>query len=1063
MCHRKFIMKPSRLTLIYGRNGSGKSAILEAIHLAFGGLGRERQELLRDFIRYGKTRSLIRLKLNNSVALPGIGVIYLDPKLRQNSEVIIERIIKPELTIYKINGQKATKEEVVTLLSKVNISPKNPFFFVPQEKITKLLEMKPEERLDAIMAGLGLLELKRALSKLKDEIRGYEKRKSEIKREIEELQKNLEEQKKVLASVESAIQTLKNYYVYKLALLYKKRLRYLEEEEELLKKIDELEKRIKDHENFINTLPDKLANISKEIGQMQEEKAKIIAEDPELDRKIRELEEREKELSLKIKNLDSKRANILEKMETILKKWRVSTLEDMESLLKSNEERLVKLEELIEKADETRQIRELEKTLNIKKKELKELERIRVEYIKKFEEIMNLLDPSGNVLKVYNFVVKEGLTDEVQGPLILEIAFNIDNTKLKQYAYAIERALDRKILKSFVALSWRALRKLMVIIKRLGRDPPTVFFFGHGRGMWSGEHQFAHFLYAVPEEIFDKFEERRIKIMEKLSSLSSYERSAFICLLPQLIDAPQATKAIIEYFAGSTALVSNLDAGISLMRNIELDRIVTIDGEVVQRYPVGEGAIYSMLPKIENPTENPEESLIYRAREFKMQEFRRKKRDLDDAISNLRDEIRNLERQISILENNLPTKIRNLWLERSKLKDAISELRHDILYLVTAYKERNRLPEQIRKLESQLDKIEKQIVDLCKKKDLYAKRLVEIDSKIGQFEKYKETLISQKGKIMAELEKMREDVTILKSKVETIRRFKNSIEGEIDSLKREIRALTLVVWSTLSSNREHNVNDVLEKEIVEPAALIIKEMSESELEEIIKNFDEKGIADLRFDIISREEKIRAIEQIRSKLEKHKAELNTIERSIESARRLAEKTLNRLLARLREKIRELSENYKYVLSKIGAKGDVQLVGDKIDQMCLKITIDLHRNKPVDISEGAFSSGEKTLAIFAFIIALFLTSPTPILILDEFDVYLDDLMVALAAKILKEVLLDLKYVQCILTTTHRVELMRVADVIINLVYDESAKSTTSYVVPKRRIEKIVSRGSIASIQP
>ena len=131
--------------------------------------------------------------------------------------------------------------------------------------------------------------------------------------------------------------------------------------------------------------------------------------------------------------------------------------------------------------------------------------------------------------------------------------------------------------------------------------------------------------------------------------------------------------------------------------------------------------------------------------------------------------------------------------------------------------------------------------------------------------------------------------------------------------------------------------------------------------------------------------------------------------------------------------------------------------------MEITIDLHRDSPVDISRGAFSSREKTLAVFAFIIALFLTSPAPLLLLDEYDVYLDDAMAKKSAKLLKEVLSDLKHVQCMVTTTHRIELMKVADLVISLVYDNSVKKSIAYEIAKSEIERRVGLGRSTVIFP
>ncbi|RLI74655.1 hypothetical protein DRP04_14440, partial [Archaeoglobales archaeon] len=611
MCHEHLKITPKRLTLIFGKNGSGKSAILEAINLAFGGLGRERQELLRGFIRHGKQQAIIRLRLSNTVILPGNKVVILDPKLRSDADIVIERIIRQDASVYRLNGRRVRKEDISELLSLINISAKNPFFFVPQEKITRLVEMNPEERLDAIMAGLGLLNLKNALTKLKTDISKYNQKKKEIEEKVVELEGRLSEQMQALSSIESVASTLKNYYIYKLALLFKKRTRYRDEEDKINQKIKSLEEKLMENRRFLDELPDRLSKIEKQIKELQANKAEIISREPEIEERIRELEEKEKELSTKLKNLSGKRAEAVKKVDSILKKWRALSLEELESLLETHKDRLTHIEEQINSAEETKEIRELESIIQKMRGELKELEKARNEYLAGFEEILNSLDPSGNVFKIYNFIVKENLVDEVQGPILLELSFNMDMDRLRQYAVAIERAFEKNILKSFVVLSLRALRKIMGFIKKTEGETPYIFFYGHGRIFWRIEEQFAYFLHNVPEKIIEICKERREEIREKLELLSDYERSAFICLLPEIIDAPPATKAIVEYFLWDTAIVTNFDAGISLLRDLNLNRIVTIEGEVIQRFSMGQGAIYYIMPMSKEQINAGENTLIW--------------------------------------------------------------------------------------------------------------------------------------------------------------------------------------------------------------------------------------------------------------------------------------------------------------------------------------------------------------------------------------------------------------------------------------------------------------------
>lgn len=1064
MCHEYLKLKPKKLTLIFGRNGSGKSAILEALNLVFGGLGRERQEILRAFIRHGKQMAIARIKVRNSVVVSDNKVIVLDPRLPLDALIVIERIITEDGSVFRLNGRRVTKEKVMEMLSKANISPKNMFYFVPQERITSLVHMKPEERLDAILASFGLLKLKSAIEKLKEEIKGFESKKREIRKKISEIESRILEHKKLTSSVDAIINTLKQFYIYKLAYLYKKRRAYLENEEALRARLENLRKTLREHQEFINNLPFRLVEIDKEIQSLNDEKIKKRSMISDIEKTIVDIEARARELAEKLSNLNRKRLDVVSHIEEIFKKWGALSIDDLQRLLEDKKSRLETIEKDIENAGETRRIRELEKQLMVKKSELKEIEKMRNRYLNVFEEILNALDPNGNIAKVYNFIVRENLIDEVQGPLLLEISYRIDLDKLQQYAVAIERAFDARILRSFVVLSWRALRKILNYLRNLHGDFPYVFFYGPKKIFWQIKEHFAFALQTVPYRTVEKIESQKKKIREQIENLPEYSRSAFICFLSDIVQAPPATKAIIDYFNWKTAIVSNLDAGIDIIRNVDLDKVVTIDGEVICRYEAVDGAIYYMLPSSGEIISNPEKTLIWRAREFNIKEFRERERKLNEAIETIKEEIREIKRTIEDMEASLPVKLKNMWRERSKLKEAIVKLVSDINYIKHAYKERERLPNQIKNLEEQIEKIDGDLEKLEEQKREINKEIEKLKNKIIELENMKNMLIQEKGKRMAEIDKVNEEIVETEGRLASVRRFRDNVDFEINEIKREIKALIMIIWSTVASlnnEKRESVDDVLEKEIIEPAAKIVESLSEREIEAILSKYDKNEINNLRYNLISREERIRLLERDLKELERYKQEIAMVEKEIESSRALAEKTLKSLIENLKKKINELSQNYKYVLSKINAKGEVKIVGQSVDNIRLEITIDLHRDRPVEISKGAFSSGEKTLAIFAFIISLFLTSPSPILLLDEFDVYLDESMAKRAARILREITSDLYGIQCILTTTHRIEFMRIADSIISLVYDRKRGKSLAFEVNKKELESIAARGLKAHV--
>lgn len=1059
MCHEYLKFSPQKITLLFGQNGSGKSAILEAINLAFGGLGRERQDLLRNFIKHGKELAIIRLYISNAVALPGRGIVLLDPSLPYDADIIVERVITQDASYFKLNGRRTTRERVLQILSKVNISPRNTFYFIPQEKITKLVDLKPKERLDTLLASLGLYDLKEAIEKLRADLKKHLERKKELEEKINNLEHKIEEYKQLLRSTEMSLKTLRNYYVYRLALLFRK-LKELEEEEKHVKtEKEQAEATLHSYIEFVAKVPDQIARIDNEIENLQRRKVSIKDELLNIEKEESSINDKIKILTRKLSSLSAKRNEVMEAIHRILDKWGVKSIEDLQSLLDDKKARLRDLESALERFGETQQMRKIEAHIQQKERELREIEIIRKDYINKIEEVIEEIDPSGTLSRIYRFVQREGLSDEVFGPAILEISFPIPEDKFWGYSRVFERILREKISEYFVALSWRALTRILEFIKKVGiANPPPIFFFGSRLSIISAAEQYAFFMRKSIEEIDREYEEYKKEVLRRLNDLPEYRKKAFLALIPDILAAPKPILAMIKIVFGRIALVSSFEHGLELLSHLDLDGVITLEGEFIERIPCGERyAVYRVMPAIKDEAK----LIIQKVRQLNIKNFRQRNRELLEAIEMIKREINEQRKLLEDLRKSLPRRLRNMFEEHMRLKESIAKLEEDISFLEKARSERMKLPNQIRELEIQLEKLDEKLRALSIRKQRLEEELRNVDVKIIELEQKKEALIRERGKRKVEIDELKEKLTEIRIRIEAIESKKNNLLRDIENLKKEIRALLMAIWASIYGQTDLNIDELLIKEIIEPATVIINRFDAHQLEEILSRYSEKDIESLRYDLITREEKIRLLEETLKQLEKYQRELQSVELEIESSRKLAAKSLKKLITKLNRKVNELNKNYQYVLSKIGAKGEIKLEGKEIDNLRLLITIDLHRPKPVEISAGAFSSGEKTLAIFAFLMALFLTSPTPIILLDEFDVYLDESMVRKAVEILRKVLADMRFIQCILTTTHRWALIKIADKIIHLVYDNTKKLSYSSEIDKQVLENIVRRGSSARI--
>ncbi|MEM2222965.1 MAG: hypothetical protein QW143_06090, partial [Candidatus Korarchaeota archaeon] len=424
-----------------------------------------------------------------------------------------------------------------------------------------------------------------------------------------------------------------------------------------------------------------------------------------------------------------------------------------------------------------------------------------------------------------------------------------------------------------------------------------------------------------------------------------------------------------------------------------------------------------------------------------------------EAIQRIKDEINTLEKELENLKINAPKRLKNMLEERIRLMENIEELENDTKFLEKIRKERESLPDQIQKIEKQLEEVDENLRRVVDEKHELEKELQNIDFEVVEIEHKKEFLIKEKSRLELENDDLKHKLTEIEVRLGLLRERKNSIISEIERLKKEMKAFLSIVWASFYSDVGKNLEEILRDEIIDPAISLIESLDIHQIEELLSRYSEQDISRLRFDILSREEKVRLLEESLKQLEIYQKELQRIESEIESARKLAEESLRKLVDELHEKVDLLNKNYRYILSKIGASGDIKIEGRALDNLSLSITIDLHRRQPVEISQGAFSSGEKTLAIFAFLMALFLTAPAPILMLDEFDVYLDEATAKKVSRLLREAIKDMKSIQAIITTTHRLSLIEIADKILRLMYDDKRKTSCVHEIDKRFLEGIV----------
>jgi len=182
--------------VVVGRNGSGKSNFFAAIRFvlsdSYTGMGREeRQALLHEGSGSAVMSAYVEIIFDNSDERFPTG----------KDEVILRRTIGLKKDEYSLDRKNATKSDVMNLLESAGFSRSNPYYIVPQGRVTALTNMKDKERLDLLkeVAGTQIYETRRSESlKMMNETDNKRAKIDEVLDYIKERLAELEEEKEEL-------------------------------------------------------------------------------------------------------------------------------------------------------------------------------------------------------------------------------------------------------------------------------------------------------------------------------------------------------------------------------------------------------------------------------------------------------------------------------------------------------------------------------------------------------------------------------------------------------------------------------------------------------------------------------------------------------------------------------------------------------------------------------------------------------------------------------------------------------------------------------------------------
>ena len=357
------------INVLLGPNGSGKSNIPDAICFVLGRLSIKsmRAEKASNLIFLG-TKSLPPAK-------EAFAEVIFDNSKRifsvDSDELSLKRIVRKKgHSLYKINNETKTRQDVLTLLAQAGIDP-NGFNIVLQGEIHNFVKMQPEERRKVIEEVSGIFI--------------YETRKEKSLRELEKTEEKLKEINSVLRERTAYLNNLEKERQQ--ALRYKK----LESDLKKFKKsivYFDLQKKKKEGSRIDSDIEKKVSEIEKQKKAILDVESEIQNLKSKIDKINSEMQEsagfEQEKLNQEIANLRADLAGMNIKLESCESK--LLKLSKQKQDLKNSEKDTELLIRELQKESPTPEKKK--KEIEEKKKEIEKIE----EQIKKFYTIKSELN-----------------------------------------------------------------------------------------------------------------------------------------------------------------------------------------------------------------------------------------------------------------------------------------------------------------------------------------------------------------------------------------------------------------------------------------------------------------------------------------------------------------------------------------------------------------------------------------------------------------------------------------------------------------------------------------------
>ena len=946
----------NNITGIVGPNGSGKSNVVDAIRWVLG------EQSVKSLRGDGNMVDVIFAgsKNRNSMGVASVTLIF-DNKdkylpLSYEEIAIKRRLYKDGTNEFYINNEKVRLKDVTDLLMDSGIG-KESFNIIEQGKIDEILSNKPADRRVIFEEAAGVLK--------------YKKRKEEALRKLDKTHNNMARVADIIKELSDQVEPLKEQK--------RKALEY----RELSEKLEKLEVALVTDD--ITNINEKYQTNKKRIEELNEELSKISTNNTKYEVYIEEYKLKQQNLALKIQDLQKELLGLTAQVEKInsqkeiileRKKYEVDDIKLHNNILELKESELKYQNEL------NSYKMELDNVLNIiqaltDKSEAK-LQEIKAVKDKRFgieEKLTMALRNQGN-LKVKISNLEESIENDSSLPYAVKCVLN--NPKLSGIHSTIGKILEieKKYVKA-IGIALGAASNNIIVDNELSAKDAINYLKNNMLGRAT----------FFPLNIIKGRE-----IEENILNILNLE-NGFINVASKLVKYDPKYADIINNQLGNVLVVDNIDNANIISKKMNYRyRIVTLDGELLH---VG-GSLTGGDAKQKNPLNEKYE------------------------LQNLLNDFKELERKISIYENNLNDYDYNL------------KALEDEAYLIN--KEKITTEEELKEKSKRIEELELKITDIKTKiagtnniinnslsneeDEILKKYYAAIDEKNRVINEI-DVLTNEKEKVTNELEEfeysVKKDNSVYNQKNKELKDLEievNRNDVKLDNLLNLLSENYSITYEYAAAHYSLDMDASLARNKVSSYKRQIKELGPINHE-----------APEEYDRISGRYEFLLGQQ--EDLVKAENTLLDIIREMDQVMEI----------NFKKAFEIINENFDKTFKELFKGGTASLKMTDPDNI-LETGIEIIASPPGKSlkSISLLSGGEKTFTAISLLFAILKTRPMPFCILDEVEAALDEVNVESFGDYLKKMEGKTQFI----VITHKKKTMEYADTLYGITMQESGVS-------------------------